>query len=111
MNIYKLFRTSDTMRRFDRVDSYVAIASTAEEAMFSHSIRLQVFQHCNNGVEYDESKYLELESTIGITGMPLTPEEGMHYQIQPHTWEVTLIGTADPGITDPQLVCMDYEKP
>lgn len=107
MNIYRLFRTSVTQRRWDRVDSYVAIAATPEEAMFSHSIRLEAFATIK-ATSYDEETHTDLELEMGSRCMPLTEDEQKQYNLPPHDWDVTLLGTAAPEFTEAQLICIDY---
>lgn len=107
MNIYRLFRTSVTQRRWDRVDSYVAIAATPEEAMFSHAIRLEAFAVIK-ATPYDEEDHRELELEMGACCMPVTDTEQKHYDLNPSAWDVMFIGTAAPEFTEAKLICIDY---
>lgn len=107
MNIYRLFRTSVTQRRWDRVDSYVAIAATPEEAMFSHSLRLEAFAAIK-ATPYDEETHVDLELEMGTRCMPLTEAEQKNYDLAPRDWAVTFLGTAAPEFTEARLICIDY---
>lgn len=107
MNIYRLFRSSVTQRRWDRVDSYVVIAANPEDAKFSHSLRLQAFAHIKNR-EYDEEVHTDLELEVGSRCMPVTEQEQKDYNLIPNEWHVTLLGQAAPEFTEDRLICLEY---
>lgn len=107
LNIYKLFRKSVTSRRWDRVDAYVAIAATPEEALYSHAVRLAAFESIT-GMAYDEEVNQELEAELGLKLMPLTPAEAVHYNLEVPEWEVTWLGQATEVPQEIQVVCVSY---
>lgn len=107
LNVYKVYRHGLTGRNWDRVDSYVAIAANEDEALYGYAIRMAAFEHMV-GIEYDEDVYQELEVECGRRCMPVTADEAVQYSLTNYEWEVTVIGKANSGHTEPSLVCMDY---